>query len=88
MPSSIAAAYEEAMKKKAMKHGGSGKLSMPVGAGAIGEGFPGQGTVQPSHMGSQSASPTKDDNYYQNIPMSDQGPGSPMADASMNGMGF
>lgn len=47
---SLAAAYEEAMKKKSTK-----------GAGLVHPSFPGQGAIQPSHMGSQSAAPMQND---------------------------
>lgn len=86
MARSLSAAYEEAMRSKTTQDrslarmGGSYNRneSMPrvVGQNLVGSGYPDQGTIQPSHMGSQSASPTKLDNYVDanmDVPPIDRG---------------
>lgn len=55
MPASIAAAFEMAKHSKSKS-----KVS---GQSLVGPGFPGMGSIQPSHMGSQSNAPIKEDNY-------------------------
>lgn len=66
---SLSAALEEAMKH------GKGK-SKVVGQGLVGPGYPDMGAVMPSHAGSQSQSPIKEDNYLDtntNAPPIDRG---------------
>lgn len=64
MSASFAAAYEEAMKRKARVGPAYNKYDSVVsGQSRVGPGFPDMGTIQPSHMGSQSTAPTKQDNY-------------------------